>query len=68
VWRGFDDVKTRGVDDIRIAVTDDLKGSGEALEAVFFGALPVTTWRTSRPALRNPTADWVRPAIRRGAM
>ena len=31
----FNDLKTRGVGDILIAVTDGLKGIGEALEAVF---------------------------------
>jgi hypothetical protein len=35
----FNDLKTRGVADILIAVTDGLKGMAEALEAVF----PVTT-------------------------
>lgn len=31
----FNDLRTRGVDDILIAVTDGLKGIAEALEAVF---------------------------------
>lgn len=38
----FNDLKTRGVTDILIAVTDGLKGIAEALEAVF----PATTLQT----------------------
>ena len=38
----FNDLKTRGVNDILIAVTDGLKGMGEALEAVY----PQTTLQT----------------------
>lgn len=38
----FNDLKTRGVHDILIAVTDGLKGMGEALAAVF----PTTTLQT----------------------
>ncbi len=38
----FNDLKTRGVNDILIAVTDGLKGMGEALEAVY----PATTLQT----------------------
>ena len=38
----FNDLKTRGVADILIAVTDGLKGMGEALGAVF----PATTLQT----------------------
>jgi len=38
----FNDLKTRGVNDILIAVTDGLKGMPEALEAVF----PATTLQT----------------------
>lgn len=38
----FNDLKTRGVADILIAVTDGLKGMSEALEAVF----PATTLQT----------------------
>ena len=38
----FNDLKTRGVADILIAVTDGLKGMAEALEAVF----PATTLQT----------------------
>ena len=38
----FNDLKTRGVDDILIAVTDGLKGIPEALDAVF----PATTLQT----------------------
>ena len=40
--RVFNDLKTRGVADILIAVTDGLKGIGEALGAVF----PMTTPQT----------------------
>jgi len=40
--RVFNELKTRGVDDILIAVTDGLKGMPEALEAVF----PRTTLQT----------------------
>jgi len=39
--RVFNDLKTRGVDDILIAVTDGLKGMPEVLEVVF----PATTLR-----------------------
>jgi putative transposase len=38
----FNDLKTRGVNDVLIAVTDGLKGIGEALGAVF----PATTLQT----------------------
>jgi transposase-like protein len=38
----FNDLKTRGVNDLLIAVTDGLKGIGEALAAVF----PATTLQT----------------------
>ena len=38
----FNDLKTRGVGDILIAITDGLKGMAEALEAVF----PATTLQT----------------------
>ena len=38
----FNDLKTRGCNDIRIAVTDGLKGMSEALEAVY----PETTLQT----------------------
>lgn len=40
--RVFNDLKTRGVNDILIAVTDGLKGMPEALESVF----PATTLQT----------------------
>jgi putative transposase len=40
--RVFNDLKTRGVADILIAVTDGLKGMGQALEAVY----PATTLQT----------------------
>ena len=39
----FTDLKTRGCQDILIAVTDGLKGRSEALAAVF----PETTLQTS---------------------
>ncbi|PTC20387.1 hypothetical protein C0J26_10565 [Pseudomonas baetica] len=38
----FNDLKTRGVEDVLIAVTDGLKGMPEALSAVF----PATTLQT----------------------
>jgi hypothetical protein len=55
----FNDLKTRGVADILIAVTDGLKGMPEALAAVF----PATTLQTCIVHLmRNITADWGRAA------
>ncbi|KPB22195.1 ISPsy18 [Pseudomonas amygdali pv. sesami] len=39
---GYNDLKTRGVEDVLIAVTDGLKGIPEALGAVF----PATTLQT----------------------
>jgi len=65
----FNDLKTRGVADILIAVTDGLKGMAEALEAVF----PATTLQTCivhliRNSLdfagwkdRKPLAQAIRP-------
>jgi transposase-like protein len=53
----FNDLKTRGVADILIAVTDGLKGIGEALGAVF----PATTLQTCIvPLIRNSLdyASW----------
>jgi transposase-like protein len=67
--RVFNELKTRGVEDILIAVTDGLKGMPEALEAVF----PRTTLQTCivhliRNSLdlasykdRKPLADAIRP-------
>ena len=66
----FNDLKTRGVHDILIAVTDGLKGMPEALGAVF----PATTLQTCiviyttnaiesvNARLRNITEDWGRAA------
>jgi len=50
----FNDLKTRGVDDILIAVTDGLKGIGEALEAVF----PATTLQTCIVHLIRNSLDY----------
>lgn len=50
----FNDLKTRGVDDILIAVTDGLKGIGEALEAVF----PKTTLQTCIVHLIRNSLDY----------
>src|SRR3546814_9099965 len=50
----FNELKTRGVGDILIAVTDGLKGMPEALEAVF----PATTLQTCIVHLiRNSLGD-----------
>jgi putative transposase len=49
----FNDLKTRGAADILIAVTDGLKGIGEALGAVF----PATTLRTCRVHLIRNSLD-----------
>ena len=55
----FNDLKTRGVNDILIAVTDGLKGMPEALEAVF----PATTRHTPirRTRLRPPPRPVSKP-------
>jgi len=50
----FNDMKTRGVDDILIAVTDGLKGIGEALGAVF----PATTLQTCIVHLIRNSLDY----------
>ena len=50
----FNDLKTRGVSDILIAVTDGLKGIGEALEAVF----PATTLQTCIVHLIRNSLDY----------
>ncbi len=50
----FNDLKTRGVEDILIAVTDGLKGMGEALEAVF----PATTLQTCIVHLIRNSLDY----------
>ena len=50
----FNDLKTRGVNDILIAVTDGLKGMGEALEAVF----PATTLQTCVVHLIRHSLDY----------
>jgi putative transposase len=50
----FNDLRTRGVADILIAVTDGLKGMGEALEAVF----PATTLQTCIVHLIRNSLDY----------
>ena len=50
----FNDLKTRGVGDILIAVTDGLKGMGEALGAVF----PATTLQTCIVHLIRNSLDY----------
>jgi putative transposase len=50
----FNDLKTRGVADILIAVTDGLKGIGEALGAVF----PATTLQTCIVHLIRNSLDY----------
>ena len=50
----FNDLKTRGVADILIAVTDGLKGIGEALSAVF----PATTLQTCIAHLIRNSLDY----------
>jgi transposase-like protein len=50
----FNDLKTRGVADILIAVTDGLKGIGEALGAVF----PATTLQTCIVHLMRNSLDY----------
>jgi len=50
----FNDLKTRGVADILIAVTDGLKGMGEALGAVF----PATTLQTCIVHLIRNSLDY----------
>lgn len=50
----FNDLRTRGVADILIAVTDGLKGMGEALEAVF----PQTTLQTCIVHLIRSSLDY----------
>jgi putative transposase len=52
--RVFSDLKTRGCQDILIAVTDGLKGMGEALEAVF----PATTLQTCIVHLLRHSLDY----------
>jgi putative transposase len=50
----FNDLKTRGVQDVLIAVTDGLKGIGEALAAVF----PATTLQTCIVHLIRSSLDF----------
>lgn len=52
--RVFNDLKTRGVQDILIAVTDGLKGMPEALAAVF----PATTLQTCIVHLIRNSLDY----------
>lgn len=58
----FNDLKTRGVNDILIAVTDGLKGMGEALGAVF----PATTLQTCIVHLLRNSLDYASWKDRRG--
>jgi putative transposase len=58
----FNDLKTRGVNDILIAVTDGLKGMPEALGAVF----PVTTLQTCIVHLIRASLDFASWKDRRG--
>lgn len=50
----FNDIKTRGCNDILIAVTDGLKGMGEALEVVY----PATTLQTCIVHLIRNSLDY----------
>lgn len=58
----FNDLKTRGVHDILIAVTDGLKGMSEALAAVF----PATTLQTCIVHLIRNSLDYASWKDRRG--
>ncbi|AEA62231.1 IS256 family transposase [Burkholderia gladioli] len=58
----FNDLKTRGVNDILIAVTDGLKGMPEALAAVF----PATTLQTCIVHLMRNSLDYASWKDRRG--
>ena len=58
----FNELKTRGVQDILIAVTDGLKGMGEALSAVF----PATTLQTCIVHLIRNSLDFASWKDRKG--
>jgi putative transposase len=58
----FNDLKTRGVEDILIAVTDGLKGMPEALEATF----PATTLQTCIVHLIRNSLDYANWRDRKG--
>ena len=60
----FNDLKTRGVNDILIAVTDGLKGMPEALGAVF----PTTTLQTCIVHLIRNSLDFVNYKNRRAVI
>jgi len=60
----FNDLKTRGVNDILIAVTDGLKGMPEALGAVF----PATTLQTCIVHLIRNSLDFVNYKNRRSVI
>jgi putative transposase len=60
----FNDLKTRGVNDILIAVTDGLKGMPEALGAVF----PATTLQTCIVHLIRNSMDFVNYKNRRAVI
>ncbi len=52
--KAFDDLKTRGVADILIAVTEGLKGMAEALGALFPATMLQTVHRASDAQQRRP--------------
>lgn len=58
----FNDIKTRGCNDILIAVTDGLKGMGDALEVVF----PQTTLQTCIVHLIRNSLDYASWKDRKG--
>ena len=75
----FSDLKTRGCQDILIAVTDGLKGMSEALAAVFPAttlqtcivhlirhSLDFANWKERKPMADRAAADLHRAERRRG--
>ena len=76
----FTDLKTRGCQDILIAVTDGLKGMSEALTAIFpattlqtclvhllRNSLEFANWKERKPLAARPPADLRRGERRGGA-
>ena len=57
----FTDLKTRGCQDILIAVTDGLKGMSEALAAVFPDAQNAPTGGLGKPHRTRPQGDLEKP-------
>jgi putative transposase len=53
----FTDLRTRGCEDILIAVTDGLKGMPEALEAVYPQTTPVTATARTKDRLIHKIPD-----------